>query len=60
MFGPLKHALCGWQFANDEEVKDVMHMWLHMQPETFFADGIRKLMYQSNKCAEKLRNYIKK
>jgi hypothetical protein len=30
-------------FANDEEVKDVMHTWLHTQPKTFFADSFRRL-----------------
>jgi hypothetical protein len=33
----------GCRFSN-EEVKDTMHMWLHVQLETFFANGIRKLM----------------
>jgi hypothetical protein len=41
----MNHAkmLCGWWFANDDEVKDAVHMWFHVQPKTFFADGIRKL-----------------
>jgi len=40
-------------FANDDEVKDMMHVWLHAQPETFFAFGIRKLVDWSNKYMEK-------
>jgi hypothetical protein len=28
--------------------------------KTFFTDGIRKLMGQSNKCAEKLGDDVKK
>jgi hypothetical protein len=36
--------------ANSKEVKDTVLMWLNMQLKTFFADGIRKLTDQSNKC----------
>jgi hypothetical protein len=42
--GLLKHVLHGCQFANNEEVKDMMHMWLRAQPKTFFTDGMRKLV----------------
>jgi hypothetical protein len=31
-----------------------------MQLETFFADGIRKLVDRSNKSMERLGDYIKK
>jgi histone-lysine N-methyltransferase SETMAR len=27
IFRPLRDALCGCQFANNEEVKDTAHMW---------------------------------
>jgi hypothetical protein len=27
-----------------KQVKGMVHMWLHAQPKTFFADGIRKLV----------------
>jgi hypothetical protein len=27
-----------------KEVKDTMHMWVLMQPEIFFTDGIKKLV----------------
>jgi len=37
----IKDVLCGCQLANDEEVMDMVHTWLHIQPETFYADGIR-------------------
>jgi hypothetical protein len=56
----LKVALRGCRFADDEVVKYMVHMELHMQPKTFFADGIRKLLDQSIKCMEKLWDYIKK
>jgi hypothetical protein len=58
MFRLSKDVLHGHQFANDEEVKDVVHTWLSKQLKTFFTDGMRKLMEGSNKCVEKLGNYI--
>jgi len=44
IFGPLINALHRYQFANDEEVKDVVLMLLHVQLKTLFADGITKLI----------------
>jgi hypothetical protein len=38
----------------------MVQMLLHMQPKTFFEDGIRKLVDQGNKCVEKLGEYVKK
>jgi len=32
----------------------MVHTQLHVQPETFFTEGIRKFMDQSNKCVEKM------
>jgi hypothetical protein len=54
-----KDVLCGCQFVNNEEVKDVMHMWLHALPKTFFADGIKKFTDHSNKCVLKPESYVK-
>jgi len=34
----------------DEEVKDMVHMWLHVKLETFYAGGIKKLVDQRNEC----------
>jgi len=42
--GLLKHVLHGCQFANNEEVNDMVHTWLQTQEKTLFEDGIRKLM----------------
>jgi len=35
IFGPLKNALRGRRFANDDEVKDAVHTWLRAQLKTF-------------------------
>jgi len=60
IFGSFKDVLHGCWFVDDDEVKDVVHTWLHSQPKTYFADGISKLMDQNNKYMEKLWDYIEK
>jgi hypothetical protein len=57
-FRQLKDVLHGCQFAN-KEVKGIVHMWLYTQSKSFFTDAIRKFKDQSNKCVEKLGDYIK-
>jgi hypothetical protein len=37
-----------------------VHVWLHAQPKTFLTGGIRKLLAWSNKCVERLGDYIEK
>jgi hypothetical protein len=58
--GPLKDQLCRSWFAKDDDVKDTVHTWLHMKLKTFFTSGTGKLMDWSNKCVEKLRDYVEK
>jgi hypothetical protein len=43
-----------------KKVQDMVHTWLHTQPETFFTDGITKLMDWHNKCMEKLGGLCQK
>ena len=33
MFGPMKEALRGQQFDDDDEVKEMVHSWLRSQPK---------------------------
>jgi hypothetical protein len=42
-------------FAND--ILQTLH---HVQPKTFFTDGIKKLVERSNKRVKKLGDYIEK
>jgi hypothetical protein len=56
-FGPLKEALGGSRFCCDE-VKNEVHQWLHVQPKTFFYDGIKKLIGRWEKCVEKHGDYV--
>jgi hypothetical protein len=57
---PLKNALRGRQFANDEEVKDAMYKWLRARPKTFIASPIGKFVDRSNKCVQKLWDYVER
>jgi histone-lysine N-methyltransferase SETMAR len=60
LFGPLKNALRGRRFSTDEEVRKAVHKWLRDQPETFFVEGIRKLVDRWTKCIEKEGDYVEK
>jgi hypothetical protein len=40
------------RFANDEDVTYAVRAQLRSQLETFFADGVRKLVDCSNMCGE--------
>jgi histone-lysine N-methyltransferase SETMAR len=44
MFVPLKGALLGGKFASIDGVKDMVHTCFRSQPNTFFADGARRLV----------------
>jgi histone-lysine N-methyltransferase SETMAR len=59
LFGPLKEALRGCRFADDDEVKEAVHDWLCTQPKRF-SYGIRKLADCWTKCIEKQGDYEEK
>jgi len=44
VFGPLKDALSGTQFRDDDEVRSVVHEWLRTRPKEFFSRGIYTLV----------------
>jgi len=56
--GPLKEALGGRRFTSNEEVKEVVHIWLREQPKSFFFAGIQKLVEQYNKCVVLQGDYV--
>jgi hypothetical protein len=47
-------------FLRTKEVREVVHKWLGNQPNTFFLEGIRKLVNRWTKCIEKEGDYIEK
>jgi len=60
LFEPLKNALRGRRFSTDKEVREAVHKWLGEQPQTFFLEGIRKLVDRWTKCIEKEGDYVEK
>ena len=58
VFGPLKEALCGCCFDRNEEVKEEVHKWITEQPQTFFSNGITKLVDHYKKCIKLQADYV--
>lgn len=60
LFGPLKEALRGKKFSNNEEVKEFVGNWLKQQDKDFFASGIKKLVHRWDKCINIRGDYVEK
>jgi hypothetical protein len=60
VFGPLKDALRGRRFGNDDEVKEAVYSWLTAQSKSCFSDGIKKLVQRCEKCIEKKGDDVEK
>jgi len=58
VFGPLKDALSGKQFWDDDEVWLVMLEWLRIHPKEFFSRGIYTLVKCWHKCIELEGDYV--
>jgi hypothetical protein len=41
-------------------VKEAVRVWLAVQPETFFSEGIMKLVQGWTNCVEKQGEYVEK
>jgi histone-lysine N-methyltransferase SETMAR len=52
VFGPLKDALSGTQFQDDNEVRSAVHEWLCTRPKEFFSRGIYVLVKRWPRCIE--------
>jgi hypothetical protein len=60
LFGPMKEHLRGQKFADDNEVIEAVQSWLKATPESFFLEGIRKLVERWTKCVTKQGDYVEK
>jgi hypothetical protein len=60
VFGPLKDALGGKQFQDNNEVRSVVHEWLHIHPKEFFSCGIYTLVKHWHKCIELEGDYVER
>jgi histone-lysine N-methyltransferase SETMAR len=58
VFGPLKDALSGTLFRDDEEVWSAVHEWLLTRPKDFFSHGIYVLVKRWHKCIELEGDYV--
>jgi hypothetical protein len=53
LLGLLKEAQAGRRSQCDKDIKNAMHQWLCAQPQTFYCNGIKKLVGCWGRCAEK-------
>jgi hypothetical protein len=59
VFLHLKTLLGGWQFHNNNEVKEAVNMWFASQEASFYFAGIEKLPHY-DKFLNNGGNYVKK
>jgi hypothetical protein len=59
-FPHLKRDLKGTHFTSDDEVKQVVMLWIKQSTPEFFIDGMHKLVLCWKKCIERQGNYVKK
>ena len=59
--GHHKEFLWGVKFSSNDEVKNTMNEWLKKtQSKDFYAEGIKKPVFQWEKCVMKNGNYTEK
>jgi hypothetical protein len=58
VFGPLKKALKGRQFTDNDEVRETVKEWFRTQPKTFFPDGIHRFVDQCDTCFTQQGDYV--
>ena len=58
VFGPLKDALRGTQFRDDDEVRSAVHEWLRTRPKEFFSHRIYMLVKRWHKFIELEGEYV--
>ncbi|KAK7601555.1 hypothetical protein V9T40_008996 [Parthenolecanium corni] len=60
LFGPLKEALGGEQFQNDDDVENFVREWLDSQSHSFYERGMRMLPHRWRKCVDIRGDYLEK
>lgn len=58
LFGPLKEALAGTHFENDECVESFLCDWLLIQPASFYDEGIKELPIWWEKWVSERGDYV--
>jgi hypothetical protein len=60
MFLHPKTFLGGWQFHDDNKVKEAVNTWFALQAASFYNSRIQKLMPSNDKCLNNGGNYVDK
>lgn len=60
LFGPLKQFLAGKHYENIEAVQRAVQIWIRQTPNSFFQDGILKLVPRWQKCIAVHGDYVEK
>ena len=59
IFPALKRNLSGTQFISDNAMKTAAEKWLNEQGPGYYQDGINKLVEHSDKCLNRVGDYVK-
>ncbi|GFT69947.1 uncharacterized protein TNCV_4732681 [Trichonephila clavipes] len=60
LFPRLKEHLSGRRFSSDSAVKTTAETWLNEQGPDFYQGGLSKLVLRSDKCLNRLGDYVEK
>ncbi|GBM68421.1 hypothetical protein AVEN_216886-1 [Araneus ventricosus] len=60
VFCKLKEHLDGRQFSSDDQVQAAVLSWLQDQGAIFYRQGIERLVQRSDKCLQRLGDYVEK
>jgi histone-lysine N-methyltransferase SETMAR len=60
IFGPLKDALRGRRFADDDELKHSVREELRRFSKEFYATGIQRLTQRWKKCVDNEGDFVEK
>ena len=60
LFGPLKNAIRGRHFEDDDEVIDAVKTWLCRQSTEFYRQGLHALLLRWSTAVERAGDYVAK
>jgi len=60
LFGPLKDALRGTRFEDDESVIRAVRTWLHEQETSWYREGMHALVSRWRKAVDVHGDYVEK
>ncbi|GBN98397.1 hypothetical protein AVEN_267047-1 [Araneus ventricosus] len=60
VFCKFKEHLSGRKFSSDDQVQTTVLSWLYDQRAIFYRQGIERLVQHSDKCLQRLGDYVEK